>query len=149
MKHGRPTRHEQEEIKKKLQPYYQKGVSAKATSETTGVNIKTVLKYFSDWDKKLLESEDADFLRRAKVTKEKSIQALDKEIISLDNEEKEIDSIRDTAKKNGDISNFDRMSRLKLKIIDQKFKMLSARTNLINTPTIENLIEMKEKYEQL
>ena len=148
MQRGRPTRHKQNKIKKILQPYYQKGISASAASKVTQLNIKTVLKYFADWDKKLLESEDVDFLRRAKITKEKSIQALDKEIISLDNQEKEINSIKDSAKRNGDISHFVKLSQLKLKIRDQKLKTLSSKINLINTPTADTIINLGEKDEQ-
>ena len=148
MQRGRPTRDKQNKIKKILQPYYQKGISASAASKVTQLNIKTVLKYFADWDKKLLESEDGDFLRRAKITKEKSIQALDKEIISLDYHEKEVNSLRLTAKKNGDIFNFEKLSRLILKIIDQKLKMLSTKINLINTPTADTIINLGEKDEQ-
>ena len=148
MQRGRPTRHKQNKIKRILQPYYQKGISASATSKITQLNIKTVLKYFADWDKKLLESEDGDFLRRVKITKEKSIQALDKEIISLDYHEKEVNFLRITAKKNGDIFNFEKLSRLILKIIDQKLKMLSTKINLINTPTADTIINLGEKDEQ-
>ena len=143
MGRGRPTKRRQDKIKKNLQPYYQKGISANATSKVTQLNIKTVLKYYSEWDKELLKS-DEDFLKRVKVTKEKTIQALDKEIISLDNHETEVDSMRNTVKKNGDIFNFTKLSQLKLKISDQKFKILSAKTNLINTPTIDTIIELEK-----
>ena len=147
-KHGRPTIRNQNKIKKILQRYYLKGVSASATSKVTQLNIKTVLKYFAEWDKKLLESEDNDFLRRAKITKERVLQALDNEIISLDNHEKEINSIKDIARQTGNIFHFEKLSQLKLKIRDQKLKMLSYKINLINTPTADVVIDLEKNNEQ-
>ncbi len=147
-KRGRPTKHNQSRIKKMLQPYYQKGVSASAASKATQLNIKTVLKYFSEWDKKLLEFEDSDFLKRAKITKERTIQALDKEIISLDDHEKEINSLKNIARQTGNVLHFEKLSRLKLKIRDQKLKILSAKINLINTPTAYTVIDLEKNNEQ-
>jgi len=147
-KHGRPTRRNQSKIKKILQRYYLKGVSASATSKAAQLNIKTVLKYFAEWDKKLLESEDNDFLRRAKITKERVLQALDNEIISLDDHEKEINSIKDIARQTGNIFHFEKLSQLKLKIRDQKLKMLSYKINLINTPTADVVIDLEKNNEQ-
>ena len=145
MKHGRPTRYDQKKIKKMLQSFYQKGISASATSKATKLNSKTVSKYFSEWDKNILESEDKDFLRRSKIAKERTLQSLDNEIISLDNYEKEINSIKDIARKTGNILHFVKLYRLKLKIGDQKFKMLSAKINLINTPTFDDMIHLENK----
>lgn len=42
MGRGRPTKRRQDKIKKNLQPYYQKGVSASAASKATTLNIKMV-----------------------------------------------------------------------------------------------------------
>ena len=145
---GRPTKHNQSRIKKRLQPYYQKGISASATSKASQLNIKTVLKYFLEWDKKILETEDSNFLRRAKITKERVLQALDNEIISLDDHEKEINSIKDIARQTGNVLHFEKLSRLKLKIADQKFKILSAKINLINTPTADVVIDLEKNNEQ-
>ncbi len=145
MKRGRPTRYNQNKIKKNLQPYYQKGISASATSKVTKLDIKTVLKYFKKWDKDILEHEDVDFLRRSKVAKERTLQSLDNEIISLDNDEKEVKSAKDIARKTGNVLHFEKLSRLKLKISDQKFKILSSKINLINTPTFEDMIHLEKR----
>lgn len=145
MKHGRPTIYDQNQNKKILQSFYEKGVSPNATSKATNLNIKTVSKYFSEWDKNILELEDRDFLKRSKIAKERTLQSLDNEIISLDTHEKEINSIKDTARKTGNIIHFVKLSKLKLKISDQKFKMLSAKINLINTPTFDDVLHLENK----
>ena len=145
MKRGRPTLHKQNEIKKILQSFYQKGISPSVTSKATNLNNKTVSKYFSKWNKNILESEDKDFLRRSKIAKERTLQSLDNEIISLDNHEKEINSIKDNARKTGNVIHFVKLSKLKLKITDQKLKMLSAKINLINTPTFDDVVHLENK----
>ena len=142
--HGRPTRRTQSKIKKILQQYYLKGVSGTATSEAAQLNIKTVLKYFAEWDKKLLESEDNDFLRRAKIAKERTLQAIDKEIISLDDDKREIDSIKNSVKRTGDVFHFEKLSQLKLKLRDQKLKLLSSKINLINIPTADVIVDLEK-----
>jgi len=143
MKRGRPTTRNQNKIKKKIQPYYDKGISASTVSKKTKLNIKTVLKYFSKWNKKLLESNESDFLKRAKIEKEKTIQSLDDEIISLDKDKKEVNVIKNIAKQNGNVLHFEKLSRLKLKIEEQKFKILAAKINLINTPTADTIVDME------
>jgi len=145
MKHGRPTLQEQNKNKKILQSFYQKGISASATSKATKLNSKTVSKYFSEWDKNILESEDKDFLRRSKIAKERTLQSLDNEIISLDKYEKEVNSIKDIVRKTGNVLHFVKLYSLKLKISDQKFKMFSAKINLINTPTFDDMIHLENK----
>lgn len=145
MKHGRPTLQEQNKNKKILQSFYQKGISASATSKATKLNSKTVSKYFLEWDKNILESEDKDFLRRSKIAKERTLQSLDNEIISLDKYEKEVNSIKDIVRKTGNVLHFVKLYSLKLKISDQKFKMFSAKINLINTPTFDDMIHLENK----
>lgn len=144
MRRGRPTRYNQNKIEKILQLFYQKGISANATSTKTEINIKTILKYYKQWDKKLVDS-DKDFLMRVKITKEQSIQTLDREILSLYDQEDEIESIKNIIKRNGDITRFEKLSRLKLKFSDQRMKILAAKINLVSTPTADTLIEIKEK----
>ena len=85
MKHGRPTFQDQVWMKKKLEHFYQSGISANAASKISKINVKTVLKYFAEWDKEILQMENYDFLKRVKVEKEKTLQLLDFEIISLNN----------------------------------------------------------------
>ena len=93
----------------------------------------------------ILELEDKDFLRRSKIAKERTLQSLDNEIISLDKYEKEVNSIKDIVRKTGNVLHFVKLYSLKLKITDQKFKMLSAKINLINTPTFDDMIQLENK----
>ena len=144
MRRGRPTKNDQFQIRRILRPYYQKSISANATSKETGINIKTVLRYFKEWDQKLLESEDKDFLKRCKITKEKSIQTIDDELISLNHQETQLDFVIHDTKRSGNVLHFEKLSRLKLKIKDLKTKLLVAKINLVNTPTADTIINMNK-----
>jgi len=141
MKQGRPTRYEQNRIKNILQPFYQKGISANETSAKTGINIKTILKYYKRWNEEIVDS-DKDFLMRVRITKEQTIQTMDREILSLYDQEEEIESIKNSIKRNGDIIQFEKLSRLKLKFSDRRMKVLAAKINLVGTPTVDTLIKI-------
>jgi hypothetical protein len=86
-------------------------------------------------------------LKRIRITKERTIQALDNQMISLGNDEKEVDSIKNVARQTGNVLHYVKLSILKLKIGDQKFKILSAKINLVNTPTVGTVIDLEKNNE--
>lgn len=88
----------------------------------------------------MFESEEKNFLLRIKTTKEKSIQRLDKDIMELTKEEETVESLKESVMQNGNLSEFEKLSKLKLKIIDQRTKTMSAKINLIGTPTADIII---------
>jgi hypothetical protein len=141
MKRGRPTQRNQREIKKIISQYYEDGISAKIASEDSGINYKTFLKYYNLFDAEIFESGEKNFLVRIKNTKERIIQRLDKDIMSLTKEEKTVESLIESAMQSGNLSGFEKLSKLKLKIIDQRTKTISAKMNLIGTPTADIIIQ--------
>ena len=56
-------------------------------------------------------------------------------------------SLKNVARQTGNVLHFEKLSRLKLKISDQKFKILSAKINLINTPTAYTIIDLEKNNE--
>jgi hypothetical protein len=68
-------------------------------------------------------------------------------MISLGNDEKEVDSIKNVARQTGNVLHYVKLSILKLKIGDQKFKILSAKINLVNTPTVGTVIDLEKNNE--
>ena len=144
-KQGRPTKKEQEQISLKLQPYYERGFNATSTSKKTRFNLKTVCKYFNKWDKELLKSADKDFLKRCRVEKEKSLIVLDNEIASLDMEEEEMELMKESMKRSGEILKVLEVSKLKLKIKSLKNHLLSQKINLVNSPTLDTIIMLNSK----
>jgi len=144
MKRGRPTQHDQKEIKQIIFQYYEKDISAKVAARDSKTNYKTVRKYYKIWDKEVHDVDEKDFLLRIRDTKERVIQSLDEDIITLTNDEKKIKFLIEKTLQRGSISEFEKLSKLKLKIMDQRVKTISAKINLIGTPTADTIINQNE-----
>lgn len=95
-KKGRPTKMSQLQIQRILRPYFEQGISASVTSEKTGINIKTVCKYFDFWTQEISESEENDFFERQKKERTRIIVSLDNEILEV---HKFLDDINDEIRK--------------------------------------------------
>jgi hypothetical protein len=148
MKHGRPTLNDQKKIKEIIFSYYENNIEAITASRKTGINYKTILKYYSHLNKEMFASEKNDFLTRLKITKEKNILMFDNTILSLVKEQKQIQSQLNQTLLSGDLFNFEKLSNLNLKTREQLLKVLSSKTNLIGTPTADIIIEQQEKHDE-
>lgn len=73
----RPTKTEQLQIQKDLQGCFEKNYSASFTSRKTGINIKTVCKYFKKWFDQLQNSEETSFYERVRVDRARMILSYD------------------------------------------------------------------------
>lgn len=144
MKSGRPTLFQQQKIEKILFSLYENNIEAYSASKKTGINYKTVLNYYKKWNLILFEQDDKNFLKRIKLTKEKSIRVFDADIISLTESIKKIEKLLNDSLRNGDFVSYEKLSRLKLKIMDQRTKIQSAKINLIGVPTADYTIHQSE-----
>ena len=80
---GRPSQKQQLEIQESLRKFFEKGISATSTSQLTGINIKTVCKYFEEWVEQIKEINDTDFLKRVKLEREHYLAVLDQQLLKL------------------------------------------------------------------
>jgi hypothetical protein len=144
MKQGRPTSFDQNVIQEILFQYYENNVEATTASKKTRFNYKTVLKYYRMWDKELLQTEKNDFLMRIKITKERNILMLDNELVSLFSEKQIIQRLMDNILQTGNTSEYEKLSRLKIKITEQILDIMSAKINLIGAATADVIINQKE-----
>ena len=80
-RNGRPSKMTQLHIQKLLRTYFERGIGASVTSEETGINNKTVCKYFDEWSEQISESETVDFLERQKKERERVVVTFDKQIL--------------------------------------------------------------------
>jgi len=142
MNRGRPSIEDQQKLRSLISEYYEKDISAIVTAKECNVKYKTVRKYYKIWDNEPID--DKDFLVRIKNTKERAIQSFDKNIITLDKDEKRIEFPIHKKLKKGSITEFKKLSNLKLKIIGQKAKIVSTKVNLVGTPTADVIINQKE-----
>lgn len=144
MKTGRPTLNDQKEIYEILFYFYENNIEAYTASKKSGINYKTVLNYYKKWDSEIIKKRDKNFLRRIKTTKEKCIRSLDDDIISLSELIKKIESQIKHSLTTGNLVEFEKLSKLKLKTMEQRTKTQSAKINLIGTPTADYAIHQSE-----
>jgi len=86
----------QAQIEKTLRPYFERNITATLSSIKTGINIKTVCKYFKFWVEQIRESEERDFLERQRIERERTILSYDNLILE---EYELLDEIKDEIKK--------------------------------------------------
>lgn len=142
MNRGRPSVKDQQKIKSTIFEYYEKDISAKVTARECNVQEKTVYKYYKKWDNEIIDEKD--FLARIKNTKEKAIEAFDRDIITLDKDIKKIEFLIEKSLQKGSILEFEKLMKIKLKIMNQRTKTVSAKVNLVGTPTADVLINNQE-----
>ncbi len=144
MKQGRPTKEDQQKIKQIILKYYEKDISVIVAARDSGVNPKTIYKYYKMWNSQRDNLDEKDFLLRIKKTKERSIQLLEEDVISLTKEMLKIKFLMEKSLQKGDIPEYEKLSKLKLKTMDQRTKTVSAKINLVGTPTADILINNEE-----
>lgn len=142
MNHGRPSKKDQQKTRSVIFQHYEKDISPKVTARECNVQYKTVLKYYKIWDNQAIDEKD--FLTRVKNTKEKAIESFDADIISLDKDTRKIEFVIEKALQKGNMPEFEKLMKLKLKIMDQRAKTISTKVNLVGTPTADTIINQSE-----
>jgi len=82
-KNGRPAKTLQLEIQNELRKYFGRGFTASFTAKKTGINIKTVCKYFGEWSTQISEQNKSDFLEKVKHERGQSIESYDHGIFEV------------------------------------------------------------------
>ena len=131
---GRPTQKQQIEIQETLRKYFEKGISASSTSQLTGINIKTVCKYFEGWIEQIRKINDMDFLKRIKLEREHYLAVLDQQLLKLY-------QIRSHVEKNN-LSHYykEKMNLVTMicQIMSKKFELLSIKPEQHTTDISKN-----------
>ena len=143
-KNGRPSKKDQIEIERDLRYYFLKSYSATLTSQRTGYNKKTILKYFNKWKKEILEVEDREFLKYCKEENKRFLLTMENETEDLYQDQKEVELSIKAARKKEDLKSLDRFYRHKLSIKDRIFQLISNRINLINVATADTIIDLQD-----
>lgn len=90
-KKGRPTKMGQLQIRRELRPYFEKGISASVTADKTGIDPKTVNKYFDDWAEDILEIEQNQSLERQEIERARIVATYDYQILDANKHFDDID----------------------------------------------------------
>ncbi len=142
MKRGRPSIVDQQKLKSLIFEYYEKDISVIVTAKECDVNYKTVRKYYKMWDNEPID--DKAFMKRFKNTIERAIQSFDEDIITLDKDKKRIEFLIEKVLQKGSVTEFEKLMKIKLKIIGQKAKTVSTKVNLVGTPTADVIIKQED-----
>ena len=97
-KHGRPGRAEQIKIQEILRPHFERGLSATLAAELTGMNIKTVCKYFKKWAEERDAFETENSLQRQKEERDRTTRSFD---YLIGEEHKMLDMVKTRVEKCG------------------------------------------------
>lgn len=148
-KNGRPSEAEQLEIERKLRPYFEKSISSSITSRETGINIKTVRKYFHEWCEEIKSSEHLDFIERSKIAKEQAILAYDDQLLILYKIQEDIEKqAENSIKQSGGIPKLDRwLYKQRIEVSNAIVNLINLKTALTNTPTAD--ITLAKKVQEL
>ena len=77
MNNGRPSKGMKIQLQKKVRKCFERNYSASYASQKTGINIKTVCKYYNDWSNQISQACQLDFLKRQKQDREQIILSYD------------------------------------------------------------------------
>lgn len=143
-RNGRPSKTEQLEIQDKLGPYFEKGISPFVTSNKTGINIKTVNKYFGLWYEEIKNSQSDDFIERCKIAKEQAIVVCEEELLQLYEMRNDLKKYSEEKQK----SKPERwIYKIQLDITNSIINLTSLKTALTNSPTADvTLQKLLAKY---
>ena len=148
-KNGRPSEAEQLEIERKLRPYFEKLKPTSATSEETGLDIKTVRRYFHKWCEEIKSSEHTDFIERCKIAKERAILAHDNQLLILYKAQDHIEEqVENSIEQSGGIPKLERwLYKERIEISNAIIKLINLKTAFVNTPTAD--ITLAKKVQEL
>jgi len=76
-KGGRPSKIAQVQIQRTLRPYFGRGMTAAYTARMTGINIKTVCKYFDEWANEIIERDEKYYHNRGSKERERVAMTYD------------------------------------------------------------------------
>jgi len=114
----------------------------------TGINIKTVKRYYKIWYDEITSSEHPDFIKRSKITISNANIALDNQLSKLYKlqaiHERQIEY---TIKQNNGIPDLDNnIYKTGILLIEKISDLILKKTNLITTPTADIILsnEIKE-----
>ena len=146
-KNGRPTQKGQLEIQRELKPYFEKGICASFTSEKTGINIKTVCKYFKFWVQEISEAEDNnDFLENQKQVRTRTLVSLDNQILDAYNFLDKIDEeIKKTKEQNKPLMP---LFSFRLGVMRHIATLTKEKGSFSMHPTMKEALEMKSENDK-
>ncbi len=137
-RNGRPTLAEQSEIERQLWPYFEQRYKPDRVAYETGINVKTVRRYFRIWHEKYISVQGPEFFKNCRLSNGRTILELDNEILEMKKRSAELDvAIKSSGpihKKRWLYSEYRKTKELILKLYLEK-------NNLECTPTTDTIVQ--------
>lgn len=139
-RNGRPSIAEQIEIESQLWPYFESGYKVQRAADETGINVKTVRRYFKKWYEKYKSVQGPEFFKNCRLSNGRTILELNKIIWKLEKQIEEIDMVKELS---GSIQDKRWLYVEKRKTLESLSKLYMQRNNLENTPTADVTLNLE------
>jgi predicted transcriptional regulator len=139
-RNGRPSMADQIEIEKTLWPYFESGYKAQRVADETGINVKTVRRYFRIWREKYIFVQGPEFFKKCRLSNGRTILELNEVISKLEKRSDELDVEIESL---GSIQDKRWMYSEYRKTQESLSKLYLQRNNLENTATADVTLDAK------
>ena len=141
---GKPSKHEQLEIERKLRPLFYKGVKPYQAVIETGYSPNTVKKYYCKFHKEIRDLEGPNFAQQCKDRITLTCLALDKQI----EKQKKIQEELELKSKTGGTQDI-KLYKLQIGLSNSISNLITQRICIANSPTYDIMVEaMREREKQ-
>lgn len=139
-RNGRPSITEQVEIEKTLWPYFESRYKAQRAADETGINIKTVRRYFGKWYERYISVQGPEFFKNCKLSNGRTILELNQVISNLEKRSNELDAAIESQ---GSLQDKRWIYSEYRKTQESLSKLYLQRNDLENTPTADVTLDAK------
>ena len=91
-RNGRPSIAEQIGIQKQLWPFFEQQYKTSRVASETGINVKTVRKYFRIWYSKFIFVQDQEFFKNCRISNGRTILELEDQLVKLEKRAGELEA---------------------------------------------------------
>lgn len=123
-------------------PYFEHGVSAHVAAQKSGINVKTVCKYYNDLAEGISESEENDFLERQRKQRAQIIVSYDNQILDANEHFDDInDQINRLKKEQKVIPGY--LFSLRSDAMKYRTFVTEKKEAFLSLPTMDDVLEKK------
>jgi hypothetical protein len=140
---GKPSKHEQLEIERKLRSLFYKGVKPYQAVNETGYSPNTVKKYYCIFHKEIRDLEGSSFSQRCSDRKTSTCLGLDKQIEKLEKIQEELE----LKSKTGGTQDI-KLYKLRISLSNSIADLITKRLGIANSPTYDDILEAMREVEK-
>ncbi len=140
---GRPSKFEQLQIEKRLQPLFMIGLSSYSATIETGYSINTVKKYYSNFYQEMRDLEGPEFDQACKDRKISTCFGIDEQLLNMKKMQRELEQKPQT-----DGSKYIQLYKLRISLAKSISDLLTKKLNIANSPTSDEMLVALRKVDE-